>query len=139
MFQRILVPTDFSKKSQHAVDIAIEIALLSQGMVNLLHVIEIVPHTSFDELKDFYAKLEEHAEQEMNKLIAPYQNRPVQIESKIVYGNRVREILNFAETHKIDLMVMNSHRIDLNDPDQGWGTISYKVGALSQCPILLVK
>ena len=139
MFQHILVPTDFSKKSQHAVDIAVEIALLNKGCVELLHVIETIPHTAFDEFKDFYAKLETHTEQEMEKLIAPYRKKSLKIESEIVFGHRVEEILNFTETHKVDLIVMNSHRVDLTDPTQGWGTISYKVGALSLCPILLVK
>lgn len=139
MFKRILVPTDFSRKSQHAVAIAVEIALLSKGRVELLHVIETIPHTPFDEFKDFYAKLETHADQEMEKLIAPFRNKSVKIESEIVFGHRVEEILKFTETRKFDLIVMNSHRVDLTDPTQGWGTISYKVGALSSCPILLVK
>lgn len=139
MFQRILVPTDFSKKSQHALDIAVEIGLLGKGNIQVLHVIETIPHVTFEDFKGFYTRLETHAEQEMEKLLSSYRKRPIKIEPQIIYGNRVQEILTFTEDHKIDLIVMTSHKVDLNNPAQGWGTISYKVGALSHCPILLVK
>jgi hypothetical protein len=36
-------------------------------------------------------------------------------------------------------IVMNSHQVDPDDPATGWGTISYKVGILAACPIMLVK
>jgi hypothetical protein len=39
----------------------------------------------------------------------------------------------------IDLIVLNSHRIDLKNPGAGWGTWSYKIGILSQRPVLPVK
>jgi universal stress protein A len=139
MFKNVLVPTDFSKTSRHALDIAVGMALLDRGRIHLLHVIETVPHLAFEELKSFYTSLETHAGQELENLQALHRNRPVKIEPHIGYGNRVQEILKFTEDHKIDLIVMNSHKVDLNNPTQGWGTISYKVGALSQCPILLVK
>jgi hypothetical protein len=39
-----------------------------------------------------------------------------------------------------DLLVMSSHKLPLRRPTtESWGTISYKVGILSRCPILLVK
>lgn len=139
MFQNILVPTDFSKTSRHALDIAVGIALLDQGRIDLLHVIETVPHITFEELQSFYTRLEEHAAQELENLLSLYRSRPVKIEPHILYGNRVQEILKFTQEHQIDLIVMNSHKVDLNNPTHGWGTISYKVGVLSQCPILLVK
>jgi hypothetical protein len=38
----------------------------------------------------------------------------------------------------VDRIVLSSHRIDLQNPSAGWGTVSYKVGILSQCAVLLV-
>jgi universal stress protein A len=75
----------------------------------------------------------------MNQLLKPYHRSPVKVESNILYGNRVQEILRFATDHNIDLIVMDSHRIDLVNPGHGWGTISYKVSVLAQCPIMLIK
>ena len=77
MFQTILVPTDFSKTSRHALDIAVGIALLDQGQIHLLHVIETIPHLAFEELKNFYTSLEAHAGQELETLQTLYRNRPV--------------------------------------------------------------
>lgn len=39
---------------------------------------------------------------------------------------------------RVDLLVMGSHKVKPR-PGQGWGTTSYEVGILCQCPILLVK
>jgi len=75
----------------------------------------------------------------MEKLIKPHQNADIDVSSHILIGHRVQEIINFAAENDIDLIVMNSHKIDLQNPDEGWGTISHKVSILAQCPILLVK
>ena len=56
-----------------------------------------------------------------------------------MYGNRAQEIVRYAMEAGVDLIVLTSHRIDLQDSSAGWGTVSYKVGILSQCPVLLVK
>jgi universal stress protein A len=75
----------------------------------------------------------------MNALIASYQGKAVQIIPCIVYGNRVQEILKFIKENKIDLIIMNSHKVEMTDPIQSWGTISYKIALLSDCPIMLAK
>lgn len=139
VFKQILVPTDFSKGSRQTLDIAYKIGLTEKRKIYLLHVIEILADTTFEQFKDFYARLERRAQKQMGTLTKRYQGGQVQVFQKIVYGNRVREILKFARDNKIDLIVMNSHKIDPQDPGQGWGTISYKVGVLSHVPVMLVK
>lgn len=139
MFQNILVPTDFSEKNKHALDVAVKIAQQDKANINLLHVIEVINDTTFEEFKDFYMKLEKRSQKIMGTLSASYRESRVEIEQKVVYGNRAKEILKFSTNHKIDLIVMNSHKINLKNPVHGWGTISYKVGVLSQCPVMLVK
>lgn len=139
MFQRILVPTDFSKKSKKALDIAVNIASHEKGVIHLLHVIEIISDTTFEEFKDFYKNLEKRAEKHMNAMLTKYPDNRTDIRRDIVYGNRTQEILKFAVDKKMDLIVMPSHKIDMKDPSQGWGTISYKIGILSSCPVMLIK
>ena len=58
MFQRILVALDFTEKNLRALEIAREAAIQSKASVVLLHVIETVEHVPFQELKNFYTKLE---------------------------------------------------------------------------------
>jgi hypothetical protein len=56
----------------------------------------------------------------------------------VLYGRRLDEILRFAESHRNDLIVMSSHKLPLRR-GEAWGTISYRVGLLARCPVMLVK
>lgn len=139
MFRQILVPTDFSKKHISALKIATSLATTYKGVIHLLHVVEIISDTTFAEYEDFYSKLEKRAQKLMSAMIASYQGEEVRIIPCIVYGNRVHEILTFIKENNIDLIIMNSHRVEMNNPAQSWGTISYRVALLSDCPIMLAK
>ncbi|MDI6796161.1 MAG: universal stress protein [Desulfatibacillaceae bacterium] len=139
MFKNILIPVDFSDANQKALSIAVSLARESNASITLFHVIETISDADFVEIKDFYMKLEKRAAQEMDKLEGPFADSGITIRQKIVYGNRAGQILGFALERKVDLIVLSSRRISLDSPVEGWGTISHKVGILSQCPVLLVK
>jgi nucleotide-binding universal stress UspA family protein len=139
MFRHILVPTDFSEESKRAFDIAKSIVVPDDVTVTLLHVIEIIADTTFEEFESFYLQLETRADKQLNEMEASEKSGKFTIQKKVLYGNRVREIVTFAQENKVDLIILNSHKININDPGRGWGTISYKVGIASQCPVLLVK
>ncbi len=139
MFQHILVPVDLSDRNNQAVEIAVEIVQMSNGRVTLLHIIKLISGGTYDEFADFYQKLEEKAHHKMAALITPFQEEGIALSSHIFIGHRVQEIINFTAEQQADLIVMNSHKIDLENPDEGWGSISHKVGILAQYPIMLVK
>ena len=139
MFKKILVPVDLTKKNKKALDIAVKIALHDKSKVYLLHVVETIAHTTFSEFEGFYQNLEKRANEYIDKLITPYKKNKISIEGKIVFGNRVAEILSFAGKNKVDLIVMHSHKINPEEPTENWGTISHKVVILSQFPVMLVK
>jgi nucleotide-binding universal stress UspA family protein len=61
------------------------------------------------------------------------------VQTEILYGNRANEIVRFAHENDIDLIVLSSHRIDVASEALGFGTISYKVGILAHCPVMMVK
>ncbi len=137
MFRRILVPVDFTKKNVRAVRVASRIGAERGAELTLLHVIERVDGGDARGLTGFYRKLESNAREKIQPLLAAVGKTRARAE--ILYGNRVNEILRYAEEKKIDLIVMSSHRLALKHPGENWGTISYKVGILSRCPVLLVK
>ncbi|MDZ7697835.1 MAG: universal stress protein [Deltaproteobacteria bacterium] len=139
MFKHILVPTGLSGQENHALDIAVKLCAMDGGTISLLHVIEIIANTTFEEFSDFYRKLEKKAHAGLNRMIDGVKDADTDILPEVIYGNRAREILRFVEEREIDLIVMKSHRIDAEDRAQGWGTISYKVGILAPCPVMLVK
>jgi universal stress protein A len=49
------------------------------------------------------------------------------------------EIIRFTEEQAVDLVVLSSHPVGKDSGIEGWGTISYKVGMLCSCPVMLVK
>ena len=137
MFRNILVPVDFTKKNLRAVRVAARVASGRGASLILLHVIERVDAGDPRGLAGFYRKLEASARHKIGALLSAAGTVPARAE--VLYGNRVNEILRFATERKVDLIVMSSHRLAMRRPGENWGTISYKVGILSRCPVLLVK
>jgi universal stress protein A len=134
-----MVPVDLTDKNIVALNIAAQIAAQNKASITLLHVIETIPDLSFEELQEFYRNLEKKAMNKMNELAERLLEKGLTVHQKVQYGNRAEEIVKYATEHQIDLIVLTSHKVDLENPGRGWGTISYKVGILSQCPVLLVK
>ena len=139
MFKHILVPTDLTDRSVHALEVAVGIASLGACQVTLLHVIETIEDSEREQFEDFYRKLERRAERIMDRMAQPFRSDTFTILREITFGKRVREIVRFAHARDIDLIILTSHAVSTEDSTQGWGTISYKVGILSHCPVMLVK
>ena len=139
MFQRILVPVDLTERSLASVNLAYEMAVQSNSEVTLLHVIEVIEHVQFDELKPFYERLEKSAREGMSEFAKKFVSNKLRVEQALVYGHRTREIVEYAIGNRVDLIIMASHRIDPNRPGHDWSSISYEVAILSPCAVLLVK
>jgi universal stress protein A len=138
MFKKIMVPVDLSDKNNPALMIAAKIAQQNHAQLTFLHVIEKIEFLQSAETRTFYTRLKKRAVSKLQEI-----TRSLELDrkarTKIILGNRARGIVRYAVENDIDLIVMNSHRVDLKEPYKGWGTISYKVAILSQCPVLLVK
>lgn len=139
MFRRILVPVDFTPRSRRAVRVASRLAAASGAETTLLHVIERVDGDSPGSLAGFYRKLEKSARRQMEDLLSEFSRKGLAAGAEVLYGGRVNEILRFSAESGADLIVMSSHKLPLRRGGENWGTISYKVGILSRCPVLLVK
>lgn len=139
MFKKLLVPLDLTDRHQPVLDTAVELALKNQGEVTLLHVIENIPGLSFDEEKGFFQNLERTAQGHLRKLSKAITDRGVVCRQKILYGSRARQIADFAADMGADLILLTSPCFDPENPAVSWGSLSYKVGLLSRCPVLLAK
>jgi universal stress protein A len=137
LFRHILVPTDLTERTEKALQLAARLTVSDASRITLVHVIETIDGMQLDELKSFYQRLERKARAAMTKLAreAPAQH----LESALVYGRRAEKIVKYATAHDVDLIVLASHRVKPSGINRDWGTISYKVGILAQCPVLLVK
>ena len=139
MFKNILVPTDLSEKSKKALDIAVNLDSEGEGRITLLHVVEVIEGDDQEEFGEFYDRLRDRAEKKIADIAGRYEGKNWTLDSQILFGKRVNEIVRFAFEHDIDLIILASHRIDRIEPMDGWATISYRVGILSHCPVLMVK
>lgn len=138
LFEKILVPVDLTEKNRAAVRTARDLALESGGRVTLLHVIETLD-LPFAEVEDFYREIENEAADAMAGLAEILEEAGVEPVLHVAYGERAGEIVTFAEEHGYDLVVLTSHRTDLENPAEDWATLSHKVAILAQTPVLLVK
>ncbi|HMB31061.1 MAG TPA: universal stress protein [Desulfohalobiaceae bacterium] len=141
MFRHILIPTDCTPDTLNALDIAVKMQDLNTSedtKITLLHVIETIADDDSHEFQNFYNSLKQQAQKTMEDFTTVYQDKNM-IRHHISFGNRVQEILAFSQNEDVDLIILSSHKIDPNNPTQGWGTISHKVGILSSCPVMLVK
>ena len=136
-FRHVLVPTDLTERTDTALQFAGTLAGRDGARVTLLHVIATIDALQFDELKTFYEELARKARARMTMLVGHFDGP--QPTCTVVYGRRAEEIVGFATSNDVDLIILASHRVKPTGIDRDWGTISHKVGILAQCPVLLVK
>jgi universal stress protein F len=139
MYERIIVPADLTDRNRNAVEAAGQLVEKKSGTVYLLHVIETIPGFAIEEERDFYAKLEKRATEHLEELGEVLGGKGIQWAAEVAYGPRAKTILEEASKLDADLIVIQSHRLDRDHPQEGWGTLSYQVGILSDRPVLLVK
>jgi nucleotide-binding universal stress UspA family protein len=139
MFSKLLVPVNLTEADNPAVDVAGELATPGDGSVTLLHVIETIRDVPFEDLEDFYQRLEEKAREGMAELAARLATADLGVEQRVVYGRRAQEIVTFAEQREVDLIVLTSRPPDPEHMQEIWGNISHQVMILARCPVLLIK
>jgi universal stress protein A len=138
MFERLLVPIDLTERNARAIEVAGDLVQRDGGDVTLLHVIETLD-LPYEELEEFYSRLEQRTREQLDAVAEPLRRSGVSVDQEVVYGRRAEEVLRYAEEHRVDLIVVSSHRVDPQNPGAGWTTLSYQVAILAQCPVLLVK
>ena len=137
MFDHIIVPVDLSDRNTIAVRTAVDLAR-DGGFVTLLHVVETLD-LPYEEVAEFYDRLEARAGARLEEIAAPLAEAGVEFEQLVLFGDPAAEIIEFAASSSGSLIVLRSHRIEPDQPTGGWATLSYKLAILSETPVLLVK
>jgi nucleotide-binding universal stress UspA family protein len=107
VFRHILVPTDFSHKSEAAVSYALQLAKQAHGQLTLLHVL---PEPSADYTLGGFPETEQDRAQEeasglLDEAVAQAKRTFLEIDSKLRIGLDLRrEILNTAKEISADLL-----------------------------------
>ncbi len=145
--RRILVPTDFSDRSHHAVEYATNLATKVGARVLVLHVapdvpaiVSPLPESTAMQAWAFTEQLKARraaAEERMNKELAPY-FAEVEFELLFEEGEPAATIASVAETRGCDLVVMSSHgRTGLKRALLG--SVAERAVRLAHCPVLVVR
>jgi nucleotide-binding universal stress UspA family protein len=146
--KNILVPTDFSKPAQIAIDVASDIAKKANAVLILLHVIEEASGSSFNitgevsgdggwEDKLFTMKLIERGKKQMAKLLEEVKATGVKVKQEMRLGTAFHGMRDIITEHKVDLVVMGTAgQTKLEEMIIGSNT--EKVIRYSKCPVLTV-
>ena len=147
--KKILVPTDFSKPAQIAVDVAADIAKKAGAEVTFLHVIEEVTGGSFNvegqmdldgnmEEKLFTLALIKKAKKQMETLLSSPQLAGVKVKSQLRVGTPFHGMRTIITENKVDLVVMGTAGHSQMQ-EMIIGTNTEKVVRHAKCPVLTVQ
>jgi type II secretory ATPase GspE/PulE/Tfp pilus assembly ATPase PilB-like protein len=133
--KRILVPCDFSRFSDAAIERACDLAMTLDAGLHLLHV---VAEPGFMGTNEPEADRLRHARERLEQQLRPQIVVQLCVERAVVTGAPHREICRYAKVHDIDLIVMGTHgRTGLSHV--AIGSIAEKVLRTAPCPVLDVR
>lgn len=136
----IVVPTDFSKCSENALQLAAQIAKKNNGTIKLIHVYER-PVYGFidiyiDHAKDKIQKAEIHSS--LDKQAAQKYLEGIDVKKILIWDLKVWEIFGSKNLNDADLIVMGTHGVSgLNE--MLLGSNAEKLVRASNLPIITVK
>ncbi|MBI5698159.1 MAG: universal stress protein [Thaumarchaeota archaeon] len=152
-YQKILVPFDGSKYAKKALDQAIEIAKLGNGIIYLCTIVNVgsvlppgsllglVKSASEGTLQKRLLRSAKTEAQKMHEnIVKNCKAKGVSAYSKIIIdGNIAQEILSFAKKKSVDLIVVGSQGLHGIGKLKSLGSVSRKVSEHASCPVLIVR
>lgn len=141
MIQKILVPTDFSKPSENALEVAAAIARKHDAELILLHMMGLTSGmaTKSDQQDVFKAMyFMRYAEQQFDKILEKEYLKGIKVTDTVHNYTNFSEINGIANEMNVDLLVMGSHgATGLKEVFVGSNT--EKVVRTSEIPVLVIK
>ncbi len=141
-YRRVLVAMDFSPASLASIRLASQVA--PGGELLLLHVFEVpfegkLHYAGVDDLvlQQFRLEARERAVQQLHALAAQAGLAPTDYTGLVVYGDAVRELMQHAQRHDCDLIVMGKHGTHVTE-ELLLGSVTRRVLAESQADVLVV-
>ena len=140
--QRILLATDFSPPAQHAQDYACSLAERLSAELHTLHVVLDPspipgPEGSWILPSDAVPQLVHNAERELAVRMEAALPRSLTVVRAVMVGQPVRDIIDYAKTHAIDLIVIGTHGYT-GLSHLLLGSVAEKIVRLATCPVLTV-
>lgn len=144
MFKRILVPMDFSPPSDAALEYARSLAVRYGASLQLLHVAED-PYRAFYSAEVFVPAVEglrdeilNDAAKRLGDRLRPSDIADYHATAESIIGTPAACIVEYAEGHDIDLIVMGTHgRGGMSHLLMG--SVAERVVRTAPCPVLTVR
>lgn len=137
--EKILVPTDFSELSEHALQYAVRFAELFGPQIMLLHVVEPAGSSGFTEMPRYLDSTDyerQTAKQNLNAMCKRF--AAAKLHGVMRTGFAGIEIVDAAKELDVDLIVIATHGYT------GWkhfciGSTAEQVVRTAGCPVLVVR
>jgi len=140
--KRILIATDGSKASENVADFGIEIAKSSGAKIYAVYVIDVtfLDSVLMDEtsVKNVYAKFEIIGSEAISLIEENAKAAGIEATPILLKGNPAEKILDFAENHKVDMIVIGSTGKSGTERFM-LGSVSEKVVRHAKVPVLVVR
>ena len=141
--KRILVATDFSDTAKLAVDYGKSLAETFNASLRVLHVLEDPlpgwkPPGHIAAVPAIRSDMEQDAREQMSKIFSGADLERFRAELVTTWGKPFVEIIRYAKTHDIDLIVLGTHG---NGPIMHplLGSVAERVVRAAPCPVLTVR
>jgi len=143
----ILVPIDFSKQAEIAIDFASQIALKTGAILKLIHVYEYPVATSFSTMDvggidpvegELAREMMEECREKLEKSAKECIELGITVDSEIKMGNPFTGLSEELKNEKVDLIVMGTHGTESFE-DTLIGSNTEKVVRHAPCPVIAVK
>ena len=142
--KRILVPTDFSANSKHALSYACAFAEQFGAELHLLHVLQDLvamvpePGLAFPAPGEYMIQLQESAEKGLEEFLDRSWAEKQTVVRALRQGPPFVEIVRYAKESEIDLVVLSTHgRSGL--AHVLLGSVAERVVRKAPCPVLTVR
>jgi nucleotide-binding universal stress UspA family protein len=112
--KKIVVATDFSPQADRALEVALELARSLDGQVTLLHAWELPVNAYANGVgitpsPEMEREIVTRVERDLGRLREQLAKRGITVETHHVMGPAADEIVRFAETRGMDLVVIGTH------------------------------
>ena len=138
--KKILVPTDFTAYSDHAIEYAIMVATEFEAKILLVHVIEPLAYSVTDTVQiiDHYAALKTVAGPILKNLQNKLLKKGIEVDTLLLDGTPYLEIVKKSREAGIDLIIMGTHgRTGIKHVLMG--SVAERVVRMAPCPVLTVR
>lgn len=140
MFERILVPTDFSSCAEQALEVALHVAEKFDATITLMHACEPPSYAYAGAMApvDLVTPVQDAAREMTRRAFADLKRRYAKADCVLAFGTASMEILACVDKHAAELVVIGSRgrtaigRVVL-------GSVAARIVRLAPVPVLTVR